>query len=423
MSLATTPVMGLCCSRNGQTPPQQPKQQKQLQVKSLKQPLQHQLQQPHHLQPPQPQPPPQQQQQQQQQQPQLLSNDSILKIPATAPLKPLQCSTNDCRIHWRSPAGDSLLLQHRDFPFLLRGRVVDGAAVGELEWWMSGQLTQFPFLKNVYWAWPFGDDSRSSSRWMIIEDECESILDDAGVVTVDAAHESCKADDDVDVDDVEFTNIDQVNCHSKPSLSVFQAESVLQSLSVLALQSETEAALQSVFPPVLQSISETLPSLPTHSHSLTLTLTKLLSHLAEALNHLHSSALIHGNICPASLTFHRPTASLKLTGFHHLQRIRNGAKCFALIGDVPAFRKPGCQERGYFEEVDWYSFGLLIRWLLVVGRWKLRMRLESEEMDRLDGLAKDLIDGRIGTGPAVYSAQIKPKLSISNDGRKEGPVG
>ena len=252
-------------------------------------------------------------------------NDDFLKIPENAPLKPLQSTCAHFKIHSQLEK-NVLLLEHDDFPFLLRAERVLPSY--ELELWLSGVLTPFPFLKNVHWAWPLASNNHNK-EWMIISDYCEALLNETS-------------------DEIEFSNISEqvaMKCDSTPKLKM---------------------------------------------ESFTIT-----SQLAEALNHLHSSALIHGNVCPSALQFHRPTASLKLAGFLYLQRVQEGSKCYKLVGDEESFRKPGSEVHGYFEEVDWYSFGMILRWLRV---------------ERLAALAEDLIAQRIGSGPAVYSSQIKPRL-------------
>jgi hypothetical protein len=251
--------------------------------------------------------------------------ESVLKIPANAPLKPAQSTSNYFKIH-SLPKKNVFLLEHGDFPFLLRGEGVE-TCNAQVQLWLSGVLTPFPFLKNVYWAWPLVN----SKEWFIVTDECESIQQEIE-------------------EEIQFSIISECKQEKQAEVSC----GPLKLSPILAV-----------------------------------------NQLAEALNHLHSSALIHGNICPSALTFHRPTASLKLAGFHHLQRVQEGSKCSRFVGDDEAFRKPLCQVQGYFEEVDWYSFGVL---------------LKSLKEPKLAALAEDLLAQKIGTGPAVYSSQIKPRL-------------
>ncbi len=252
------------------------------------------------------------------------NKDNVLLIPQNAPLKPSTSTANYFRIY--SKVGkNTFILEHEDFPFLLHGERVE-KCTPELPFWLSGVLTPFPFLKNVYWAWPL----EAAKGWMIVSDLVESI----------SAEES---------QEIEMTSI------------------------TATVEEKTQKP----------------------SRQLRLNSSALLLQLAEALNHLHSSALIHGNVCPSSLTYHTLTASLKLSGLNYLQRVIEGQLCRKTVGDDEAFRKPGCELNGYFEEVDWYSFGLLLKWL---------------NESRLNCLADDLLLEKLGTGPAVYSSQIKPRL-------------
>lgn len=287
--------------------------------------------------------------------------ENILLIPNVVKVKPPFSTTN----HFEITSVDSglLLLKHDDFPFPLQGAEAGEEAV---QGWLDG-LETFPFLKNVYWAWR---DKGERGRWTVIEDVCEQL-----VTTVDRDEEIC-------LNDISMQEPDQC----KPSLTSLGAPEKAESLTRFNRTLDAPEKAQSL-------IRFKLP------------VKVIASQLAQALNHLHAAGFIHGNICPSSLLFHAPSQCLKLASFSHLQRISRGEKCTVVVGVEEAFRKPGMGEKGYFEEIDWYSFGVLVRWLV-----DMDMDADDEETGKLRALADDLITERIGTGPAVYSSQIKWRL-------------
>ena len=142
-------------------------------------------------------------------------------------------------------------------------------------------------------------------------------------------------------------------------------------------------------------------------------LEKLASQLAIVIHYIHSYGMIHGNINPNS--FHITANSIKIGSFGYLRKVKGGKRLNGVCGDLTEFRAPECEieeGEGYFEEIDWYSYGKTLEYYFKNHK-TLPPSSSLHLQDLISKLTKDHPkEDRLGYGPAGFkSIQSHPFFS------------
>ena len=132
---------------------------------------------------------------------------------------------------------------------------------------------------------------------------------------------------------------------------------------------------------------------------------RIASQLALIIHYIHSYGMIHGNINPKSIHILGPD-SIKLGSFKYLRRMQGGKRLKGVCGDSEEFRAPECgkEGEGYFEEIDWYSYGKTLEYYS-------KGLVKSDDLkDFIYNLTRE--SSRLGYGPAAFkSIQSHPFFS------------
>lgn len=123
---------------------------------------------------------------------------------------------------------------------------------------------------------------------------------------------------------------------------------------------------------------------------------RVASQLALIIHYIHSYGMIHGNINPQSIRL--GPDSIKLGYFKYLRRMQGGKRLKGVCGDLEEFRAPECGEagEGYFEEIDWYSYGKTLEYYS-------KGLVKSHDLnDLIYNLTRE--SSRLGYGPAGFKS-------------------